>query len=91
MSGFSIEEAQLIDTSALLCIALRDIFPGDELTFFYPSTEWSMAEPFACLCGSGGCIGHIAGAERLPLHILTKYRLNPHITDMRLAQSPCQI
>lgn len=23
---------------------------GDELTFFYPSTEWSMAQPFDCLC-----------------------------------------
>jgi len=22
------------------------------VTFFYPSTEWKMAQPFDCLCGS---------------------------------------
>ena len=34
--------------------ALRPISEGDELTFFYPSTEWAMAEPFECGCGAAG-------------------------------------
>lgn len=32
--------------------ALRDIQPGDELSFFYPSTEWEMAQGFECKCGA---------------------------------------
>lgn len=37
----------------------RDLEVGDELTFFYPSTEWASASPFKCLCGAGEgrCIG----------------------------------
>lgn len=31
-------------------IARRDLFPGDELTFFYPVTEWEMDQPFDCFC-----------------------------------------
>ena len=30
----------------------RDLRAGDELTFFYPSTEWDCVAPFRCLCGS---------------------------------------
>jgi len=33
-------------------VAARDLAADDELTFFYPSTEWSMAEPFDCWCGA---------------------------------------
>jgi len=32
--------------------ALRDINPGDTLTFFYPSTEWDMEQNFECQCGA---------------------------------------
>ncbi|MGH7809140.1 MAG: SET domain-containing protein-lysine N-methyltransferase, partial [Candidatus Binatia bacterium] len=30
----------ILDTQRMLVIARRDIRAGDELTFFYPSTEW---------------------------------------------------
>jgi hypothetical protein len=33
-------------------IASRDLKVDDELTFFYPSTEWDMDEPFNCWCHS---------------------------------------
>ncbi|KAI0343117.1 hypothetical protein BDW22DRAFT_1356694 [Trametopsis cervina] len=33
--------------------ATRTIAEGDEITFFYPSTEWEMSQPFACHCGAG--------------------------------------
>ncbi|KAK7026501.1 hypothetical protein VNI00_015581 [Paramarasmius palmivorus] len=33
-------------------VALRDVKTGDELTFFYPSTEWNASDPFECMCGS---------------------------------------
>ncbi|KAG8894610.1 hypothetical protein FRB99_001103 [Tulasnella sp. 403] len=32
--------------------ALKDINAGNALTFFYPSTEWDMAQPFDCSCNS---------------------------------------
>ena len=32
--------------------AVVDIPIGTELTFFYPSTEWDMSQPFKCWCGS---------------------------------------
>ncbi|MFM9170657.1 MAG: SET domain-containing protein-lysine N-methyltransferase [Phycisphaerales bacterium] len=32
--------------------ARRAIAPGDELTFDYNCTEWSMASPFRCGCGA---------------------------------------
>ena len=30
--------------------ALKNISKGESLEFFYPSTEWSMTQPFDCLC-----------------------------------------
>lgn len=68
-----------IDTVRLRIVALRRIEPDDEITYFYPSTEWLMAEPFTCRCGSERCIGRIAGAAELPAAILARYRLAKHI------------
>lgn len=55
---------------------------GDELTFFYPSTEWSMAQPFECLCKTSECKGRITGARDMPREVLGKYWLNGHIEEM---------
>lgn len=33
-------------------VALAEIKAGEEFTFFYPSTEWEMDQPFECQCGS---------------------------------------
>ena len=68
-----------LDVEAMRLVALRPIREGEELTFFYPSTEWRMAEPFECGCGTAQCAGRIAGARETPLHVLARYRLNPHI------------
>jgi len=35
---------------------VEDVRPGDELTFFYPATEWDMAVPFDCTCGAPECL-----------------------------------
>ncbi len=56
--------------------ALRTIRPGEELTFFYPATEWSMTEPFQCVCGASQCHGYIAGAAHLPIAVLGQYSLS---------------
>ena len=55
---------------------------GDELTFFYPSTEWSMAQPFECLCKTEACAGEIKGARDMSKEVLGRYWLNKHIEEM---------
>jgi len=45
--------------------ALRDIPTGDELTFNYCTTEYEMAQPFDCICGSANCVGRVAGFKFL--------------------------
>jgi hypothetical protein len=67
------------DTDAMQAICLRPIRAGEEIRFFYPSTEWLMAEPFDCLCGSPQCLGKIQGASVLPDEVLKGYRLTSYI------------
>jgi hypothetical protein len=69
----------LMDFSQMELRAVRDIGPGEELTFFYPSTEWDMCTPFQCLCGSSQCLKKITGARYLPLNVLGRYFINQHI------------
>jgi len=71
------------DTTALTLTALEAIEAGDELSFFYPSTEWEMAEPFDCHCGAAACVGVIAGAAPLADDVLARYQVNRHIGDLR--------
>lgn len=75
----------IVDTSALEVRAARDIAAGEELTFFYPSTEWEMDRPFICLCGAPQCIRLVAGAKYLSIDTLSRYFINRHIRDMALA------
>ncbi|KAJ5732228.1 hypothetical protein N7493_003709 [Penicillium malachiteum] len=60
----------------------RPLKKGDALTFFYPSTEWDMDQPFQCTCGAEECRGWITGARVMTLEILDKYWLSPHIASM---------
>ena len=66
----------LFDIDAGRLRALRDIAPGDELVCFYPATEWEMAEPFECHCGSSDCLGFICGAAQLPRALLERHVLS---------------
>lgn len=71
----------VLDTDDMRMIARRDIAKGEELSFFYPSTEWEMDAPFICLCGSANCIHVVAGARFLPLSTLEHHFLNKHIRE----------
>jgi len=81
----SCEPNVFFDTTRMEIVALRDIAAGEEFTFFYPSTEWTMDRAFDCLCGSSACLGRIAGADRLDAEALERYAFNQHILD-RLAE-----
>ena len=63
----------------------RPLKAGDALTFFYPSTEWDMHEPFTCECsGLDGnrCGRWIAGAKHASAATLKQFWLNEHIKDL---------
>lgn len=74
----------ILDTENLQMVAFRDIEQGEELSFFYPSTEWEMDAPFICLCGASSCIHVVAGARFLPLSTLENHYLNRHIREMMI-------
>src|SRR4030095_4866346 len=76
------------DTTKMELVCLNALKPGDELTFFYPSTEWEMAAPFACNCGSQECLQIISGAAQLSLDILEKYVLTDFIRQKINQQVP---
>lgn len=62
-------------------IASHDIEPWADVTFNYNTTEYEMAEAFACHCGTPRCLGtirgfkHLTSAERERLRPL----LAPHL------------
>lgn len=54
-----------IDLEAKCFRARREIAEGEELSFNYLTTEWEMASPFECICGSRSCYGMIQGFRHL--------------------------
>jgi hypothetical protein len=61
-----------VQNKQLICI--RPINKDEEITFFYPSTEWEMDAPFNCCCNSQYCVGYIAGAKYLTIKQQKRYR-----------------
>ncbi|KAI0044762.1 hypothetical protein FA95DRAFT_1622988 [Auriscalpium vulgare] len=60
--------------------ALKSIRAGEPLTFFYPSTEWQMDQPFECRCGAPSCIGKISGAVALSKDtLLQRHFISPWV------------
>jgi hypothetical protein len=67
------------DTSRMQLSCLKDISAGDELTFFYPSTEFAMESPFNCFCGSNNCLHKIQGASFLSQETIHHYKFTDFI------------
>jgi hypothetical protein len=47
-------------------VAARDISKGEEITNDYTLTEYAVASPFTCRCGSENCLGIVRGFKYLP-------------------------
>jgi hypothetical protein len=75
----SCEPNVFFNTSSMELMALKDISVGDELVFFYPSTEWDMTQSFQCFCGSSACLKEIKGATYLSADTITKYQFTEFI------------
>ncbi|KAK8157898.1 hypothetical protein BKA80DRAFT_179301, partial [Phyllosticta citrichinensis] len=54
-------------------VTSKGLAAGDELTYFYPSTEWDMEQPFDCACGESNCLGWICGAKSMQDRVLARY------------------
>ena len=67
------------DTTTMRLVTLKPLTPGEEMTFFYPSAEWDMDQPFECNCGSADCVGVVRGAKYLPANALKRYRFTDFI------------
>lgn len=65
-------------------IARHDIEPWEDVTFNYNTTEFDMAEPFACHCGRPTCLGTIRGFKHLAADERERLRpmLAPHLSRL---------
>ncbi|OJJ79233.1 uncharacterized protein ASPGLDRAFT_52858 [Aspergillus glaucus CBS 516.65] len=64
----------------------RPLSVGDELTFFYPSTEWDMVQSFHCNCGSEKCLGKVSGCQDIAAAVRKQYWLNRHVQELAVKQ-----
>ena len=65
-------------------VALRAITAGEQIRFDYNTTEWELAEPFACSCGEGSCTGAwVRGLAHVPRATQDRIRdqLPPHLQN----------
>lgn len=86
-TNHSCEPSAFFNTATGELVSLKALQPGDELTFFYPSTEWDMAQPFVCNCGSRDCLQLISGAAHLSVTTLHRYKLTDFIQQQLRQQS----
>ena len=77
------------NTTTMQVVALKELRGGEEMTFFYPSTEWKMTQSFNCYCGSSHCLGEIKGAAYLSKDAQEKYRFTDFI-QQQLAKRPAR-
>lgn len=77
------------NTSTMQLVALKELHPEMEMTFFYPSTEWKMTQSFSCYCGARQCLGEIKGAAYLPKGAIERYRFTDFI-QQQLAKRPAR-
>lgn len=87
----SCEPSLVFDMSRMeVRVGDKPLKKGQDLTFFYPSTEWDMSQPFECTCGSpkGVCVGTVRGAKYMSPDVLKRYWLNPHIEELLAQERP---
>lgn len=83
----SCEPNVFFNTTTMQLVALKEIRKEEEMTFFYPSTEWKMIQPFNCYCGSPHCLGQIRGAAFLPKNVWKQYQLTDFIQQQLTKRS----
>lgn len=75
-----------LDLNKMEILALRKIKSGEEIVFFYPSTEWKMTEPFNCSCKSNNCLTRIEGAYNLFPDSSSEYKFSDYVIQKAAAR-----
>ncbi len=57
-----------------LVVAMRDIAPGEELTYDYAMSDGSPYDEFECSCGHPQCRGKISGSDWMLPELQLRYR-----------------
>jgi hypothetical protein len=78
-TNHSCDPNAFFDTTNKQLVCIKPIRKGDEITFFYPSSEWDMDRPFGCHCKSSMCRGRISGAKHLTKQVQDRYRFTDYI------------
>lgn len=55
-------------------VAIRDIAPGEELSFDYAMTDGSQYDEFHCACGTALCRGKVTGNDWMRPDLQARYR-----------------
>ena len=58
-TNHSCDPSTYVDKETGLLIAMRNIWPNDEITFNYLASETEMVSSFDCNCGAPNCFGKI--------------------------------
>lgn len=71
-------------------VALRDIEPGEHLTYDYAMSDGSDYDEFECLCGAAGCRGKITGDDWMQPELQLRYRgyFSPYLANRIASLSP---
>ena len=56
-----------------LVVAMRDLEPGEELSFDYAMCDSSDYDEFACTCGAGSCRGTVTGRDWMLPELQERY------------------
>jgi len=76
----------------LLLLAMRDIGPGEELTFDYAMSDASDYDEFRCLCGANTCRQVVSGSDWRDPVLRERYAgwFSPYIERRIATSSPCR-
>lgn len=55
-------------------VAMRDIAPGEEITYDYATSDGSAYDEFACRCGAASCRGRVSGDDWRRPELQSRYR-----------------
>jgi hypothetical protein len=55
-------------------VALRDLAPGDEITYDYAMSDGSDYDEFECSCGTASCRGKVTGNDWMLPELQLRYR-----------------
>lgn len=80
----SCEPNIFFNTQSMQIFCIKPIKIGDELCYFYPSTEWKMAMSFSCKCGAKNCLRTVRGAYYLSSETIAKYHFTNYIKQLFL-------